>query len=65
MSAVGTPEPGGMGWAEVLTLLRVVASQRRVVGFDLMELTPAEGPTSCAYTAARLAYKLMGYATLK
>ena len=65
MSAVGTPEPGGMGWADVLTLLRVVSSQRRVVGFDLMELTPAEGPTSCAYTAARLAYKLMGYATLK
>jgi hypothetical protein len=32
--------------------------------FDLMELAPAEGPASCAYLAARLAYKLMGYATL-
>ena len=64
MSAVGTPEPGGMLWAETLTLLRAVASRRRIVGFDLMELAPPEGPVSCAYTAAKLAYKLMGYATL-
>ena len=64
MAAVGTPEPGGMGWWEVLRLLRAVGEQRRIVGFDLMELAPPEGPESCAYTAAKLAYKLMGYATL-
>ncbi len=64
MSAVGTPEPGGMLWAETLELLRAVAGRRRIVGFDLMELAPPEGPVSCAYTAAKLAYKLMGYATL-
>ena len=65
MSAVGTPEPGGMLWYETLALLRAVASRRRIVGFDLTELAPPEGPVSCAYTAAKLAYKLMGYATLK
>ncbi len=65
MAAVGTPEPGGMLWDETLTLLRAVASRRRIVGFDLMELAPPEGPVSCAYTAAKLAYKLMGYATLR
>ncbi|MDE2801641.1 MAG: agmatinase [Chloroflexota bacterium] len=64
MSAVGTPEPGGMLWGETLDLLRAVAGRRRIVGFDLMELAPPEGPVSCAYTAAKLAYKLMGYATL-
>ena len=63
MPAVGTPEPGGMGWWEVLALLRAVAEKRRIVGFDIMELAPPEGPESCAYTAAKLAYKLMGYAT--
>jgi agmatinase len=63
MAAVGTPEPGGMGWWEVLRLLRAVAEQRRIVGFDVMELAPAEGPEACAYTAAKLAYKLMAYAT--
>ncbi len=64
MAAVGTPEPGGMGWWEVLRLLRAVGERRSIVGFDLMELAPPEGPEACAYTAAKLAYKLMGYATL-
>ena len=43
MSAVGTPEPGGLGWYEVLGLLREVASRKRVLGFDLVELSPREG----------------------
>jgi len=63
MSAVGTPEPGGMGWYELLGLLRTVAEDRRIVGFDLVELCPREGPVSCAFLAAKLAYKLIGYAT--
>ncbi len=63
MAAVGTPEPGGMLWGEMLALLRAVASQRRVVGFDIVELSPAEGPTACAFTAAKLAYKMIGYAS--
>ncbi len=62
MAAVGTPEPGGLGWWEALRLLRAVASRRRIVGFDVVELSPGEGPESCAYTAAKLAYKLIGYA---
>jgi len=61
MSAVGTPEPGGLGWYEVLSLLRVVAQRKRIVGFDLVELCPGEGPLACAFLAAKLAYKLIGY----
>jgi len=61
MSAVGTPQPGGMGWYEILSLLRQVAEQKTIVGFDLMELCPKEGPVSCAFLAAKLAYKLIGY----
>ena len=64
MAAVGTPEPGGMLWWETLRILRAVAQRRRIVGFDVMELAPSEGPEACAYTAAKLAYKLMAYATL-
>ena len=63
MAAVGTPEPGGMTWPEVTGLLRAVAEQRGIVGFDLTELSPSEGPEACAFTAAKLAYKLIGYAT--
>jgi len=61
MSAVGTPEPGGIGWHELLGLLRKVAQAKRVVGFDLVELCPSEGPLACAFMAAKLAYKLIGY----
>lgn len=60
MSAVGTPEPGGMGWHEVLRLLKRVAKEKRVVGFDVMELAPREGPVACTYLAAKLTYKLIG-----
>ena len=61
MSAVGTPEPGGMDWHQATTLLRAVAASKEIVGFDVVELSPGEGPTACAYTAAKLAYKMMGY----
>ena len=61
MAAVGTPEPGGMGWSDILALLREVAAKRKVVGFDLVELCPDQGPSSCSFLAAKLAYKLIGY----
>jgi agmatinase len=64
MHAVGTPEPGGLMWRELLALLRRVCEERQVVGFDVSELCPGEGPSSCAYTTAALVYKLIGYATL-
>ncbi len=63
MAAVGTPEPGGMGWWEALRILRAVGERRRIVGFDVVELAPDEGPEACAYTAAKLVYKLFGYAS--
>jgi agmatinase len=63
MPAVGTPEPGGIGWYQILALLREVARARHIVGFDLVELCPGEGPAACAFTAAKLAYKLVGYIT--
>ena len=61
MAAVGTPEPDGMLWRDLIRILRMVCEAKQVVGFDLVELSPPEGPEACAYTAAKLAYKLMGY----
>ena len=63
MAAVGTPEPGGMGWYQMISLLRGVAESRRIVGFDVCELSPGDGPAACSYTAAKLVYKLVAYAT--
>ena len=62
MSAVGTPEPGGLFWDEVVEFLAIVAAQRRIVGFDVTELAPDEGPRSCAQMAAKLTYRLIGLA---
>jgi agmatinase len=61
MAAVGTPEPGGMGWYQVTSLLRAVGQSRRIVGFDVCELSPGDGPPACSYTAAKLVYKLVAY----
>ncbi len=63
MAGVGTPEPGGLLWHEILALLLVVSHRANIVGFDVVELNPSQGPVSCAFTAAKLAYKLIGYAT--
>jgi agmatinase len=62
MPAVGTPEPGGMQWYEVLNILSHITRHKRVIGFDLVELCPKDYNDSCAFLAAKLAYKLIGYA---
>jgi agmatinase len=61
----GTPVPGGFQFAEVTTLLRLLAeSGRRIVGFDLVEVAP--DPTGATrvdvVTAARLLYQMIGFA---
>ncbi|MFQ5893500.1 MAG: arginase family protein, partial [Nitrospinota bacterium] len=63
MPAVGTPEPGGLDWASVTRLLKTVAAQRHVVGFDLMELAPIPGLRAPEVLAAKLLYKMVGYLT--
>ena len=62
VSAVGTPEPGGLHWDEVSDLLETVARQRRIVGFDVTELAPSLGPRANAQLAAKLTYRLIGLA---
>lgn len=62
MPAVGTPEPDGMTWRQALDIIKAVALHRHVVGFDLVEFCPGQGPDSCAFLLAKLAYRLIGYA---
>ncbi len=60
MAAVGTPEPGGMFWSDIMAVLVRLAADHRIVGFDVNELAPREGPPACSYTAAKLIYKIIG-----
>lgn len=61
MSAVGTPEPGGIHWKEVIGLIRTVSKNKNVVGCDVVELCPLAGNTSPDFLTAKLAYKVIGY----
>jgi agmatinase len=62
MAAVGTPEPGGLRWDEVTDLFVELTHRKRVLGFDVTELSPSLGPRSCAQMAAKLTYRLIGLA---
>ena len=59
--ATGTPEPGGIGWYETLDLLRDVSKDKKIVGFDVVELCPVPGQVSSDFLAAKLIYRLLGY----
>jgi agmatinase len=53
----GTPEPGGLGWYETLTLIRKLAETKRVVGMDLVEYSYFENYDSPAFLCSKLVYK--------
>jgi len=57
----GTPEPGGLGWYETLTLIRKLAESKRVVGMDLVEYSYFENYDSPAFLCAKLVYKSLAY----
>jgi agmatinase len=61
MPAVGTPEPGGLGWYDVLRIVRRVAETRHIVGFDVVELFPIAGNFAPDFLAAKLVYKVLSY----
>ncbi len=58
----GTPEPGGLTWYQVTSLLRHVAERKQIVAADIVEVLPVPGQAASEYLAARLAYKIMSYA---
>ncbi|HEX8550738.1 MAG TPA: agmatinase [Abditibacteriaceae bacterium] len=59
MPDTGTPEPGGLGYYQVLDVMRAVCTQRNVRAFDCVELIG--GNPASAFAVARLLYKAMGY----
>jgi agmatinase len=58
--ATGTPEPGGLNWYEILSILRGVCHKKNVVGFDVVELSPRKEDIASDFTIAKLVYKLIG-----
>lgn len=65
MPAVGTPEPGGLHWYQLLDLFRDICRRTTIVGMDVVELCPMEGQTRADFLAAKLVYKMIGYSCCK
>lgn len=63
--ATGTPEPGGLDWYQVTSLIREVAHARRIVAADVVELLPQHGDHASDFLAAKLVYKILGYVLCK
>jgi len=58
----GTPVPGGLSFGEVDYLLYLLASSnKKVVGFDLCEVSPGEAGEWDANVGARILYKMCIY----
>jgi agmatinase len=61
MPSVGTPEPGGLSWYETIGFFRLLSQHKKIVSFDLVELSPQLGNIAPDFLAAKLAYRIMGY----
>ncbi|HLZ60271.1 MAG TPA: agmatinase [Ktedonosporobacter sp.] len=61
MPAVGTPEPGGMGWYAFLHAFQRIAERKQIVGLDVVELAPIAGLSHPDFFAAKLTYRMMGH----
>ena len=61
MPSTGTPEPGGLDWYAVTSLLKKVAQKKKVVGFDCVELCPNKANKAPDFMAAKLIYNFLSY----
>ena len=58
--ALGTPEPGGLGWYDTIALVTALANGPGIIGLDVSELAPIEGFIAPQFTVARLIYRMLG-----
>jgi agmatinase len=61
MPAVGTPEPAGLSYGQVLSIIETLTQRGPIIGLDLVELAPIPGQQVSEFTAARILYKALGY----
>jgi agmatinase len=59
MPAVGTPEPSGPSYDDLLPVLRRLGPE--LVGLDVVELTPIPGENRSQFMVAKIIYKILAY----
>jgi agmatinase len=58
--ALGTPEPGGLGWYDTLNFVTALANGPGILGMDISEIAPIEGFIAPQFSIARLIYRILG-----
>ena len=58
--STGTPVPGGLGYEEVLYLIKLASQKSKIIGFDLVEVG-GETDSIDAIVGARILWHLCGY----
>jgi len=61
MPSTGTPEPGGLSWYHVVSLMRAVCKAKELVGMDVVELAPISTNKAPDFLVAKLIYKILSY----
>jgi agmatinase len=61
MPSVGTPEPDGLSFYELISIIKGVLAKKRLVGADFVELCPIPGMIAPDFLAAKLIYMTLGY----
>lgn len=63
MPTTGTPEPDGFLWNETMEIFRRLnKAGKKIVGFDVVELSPSEAISHPTYLAAKLVYRMLNFA---
>ena len=63
MPTTGTPEPDGLSYRDALNIFAQIRKQnKKIIGFDIVELAPVDGIHHTNLTCARLVYKLLNFA---
>ena len=58
--ALGTPEPGGLGWYDTLNFITALANGPGILGMDISEIAPIKGFVAPQFCIARLIYRILG-----
>ncbi|MEM0159286.1 MAG: agmatinase [Candidatus Micrarchaeaceae archaeon] len=61
MPSVGTPEPDGLSFRELLGIIKHIGKSKKLMGFDVVELSPIPYMTAPDYLAAKLTYLTIGH----
>jgi agmatinase len=55
--AVGTPEPGGLSWSDIVEILDLLFEEKKIVAMDAVELCPDEKSAVSDFIAAKIIYE--------